>query len=671
MKTRIEVKAQSDTEATIYIYGDIGDSFFDEEAQTAASIRNQLEALGDISDITVRINSRGGNVFDGLAIYNLLKDHPAAVMVKIDGLAGSIASVIAMAGDMVVMPATAQLMIHDPHVLAKGNSTLMRKVANILDEIRDSLLAAYVAKTGQPEDDIKQMMADETWMGAARAKELGFVDEQTQEETDIAARIAAQFDLSMFNNVPSSLQATAQAASEQPSSNQEVTDMPDNTNTPDSAVKADEIRAKALADEKQRRDDIRAAFKKHDQHADLMNQCLDDPEVTVEKARAQLLEALGADATPSGNFEAGEDEREKFQSAAADWLVARNEGTLNKLDTANPARGMSLLSLAQNSLDASGISTRGMTNVELAGHVIRASVSHSTSDFPVILEEALHKTLQGAYQRASDTWRRFCDVGTLSDFRPHNRYRMGSIGNLKGVLENGEFKDATLPDGEKESIAADTKGLILNLSRQIIVNDDMGAFLGAGRALARAAGRTIEVDVYALLAMNSGMGPTMQDGKAMFHADHNNIAASGGAPSMALVEAARVQMAQQKDVGGKDFLDLRPSIWLGPLSLGGQAREVNGAEYNDASGKNQRKPNVVRGLFNDIVDTPRLTGTPWYMLANPNEAPVFEVGFLNGQQEPYAEMQQGFRVDGISWKIRHDYGVAGVDYRGAIRNAGA
>jgi ATP-dependent protease ClpP protease subunit len=662
MKNRIEVKAQSATEATIYIYGDIGDSFFDEEAQTAASVRNQLAALGDVTDITVRINSRGGNVFDGLAIYNLLKDHPASVLVKIDGLAASIASVIAMAGDLVVMPATAKLMIHDPHVLARGNSTVMRKVADILDEIRDSLLAAYVDKTGQPEDDIRQLMSDETWMGADRARELGFVDEQTNEDP----QIENQFDMTWFKNAPEGLQVTAQAASEQPSTNHEVNDMADNTNTPDNAVKADEIRAEALAAEKQRRADIRAAFERHDQHDELMNTCLDDPEVTVETARAKLLDALGADATPSGGVVAGRDEAEKFQAAAADWLIARNEGKTGELDRDNPARGMSLLDLARNSLERAGVSTRGMVNVELA----KAAITHSTSDFPVVLEEALHKTLLSAYRTAPDTWRRFCAVGTLNDFRPHNRYRMGSIANLQKVLENGEFKDTTLSDAEKESIQGDTKGLILNLSRQIIINDDLGAFLGVARQLARAAGRTIEADVFALFAMNGGNGPTMEDGNPLFHADHNNIAGSGSVPTMSAFEAARVQMAQQKDPSGNDFLDLRPDIWLGPLSLGGQARQVNAAEYDDEAQKNQRKPNISRGMVSDIVDTPRLTGDPWYMLADPADAPTFEVAFLNGQQEPFADMVEGFRVDGVSWKIRHDYGVAAVDYRGAIKNPG-
>lgn len=664
MNSRIEVKSQSDSEAVIYIYGDIGESWFDEEAKTAANVRDDLAALGDVSDITVRINSRGGNVFDGLAIYNLLKDHPADILVKIDGLAASAASVIAMAGDIVVMPKTAQIMIHDPWMLAIGNSREMRKSADVLDSIRDSLVAAYIEKTGKSEASIVAMLSDETWMGADEAIQNGFADEQSVEPT-----IEASFDLSWFNKIPKSFGVTAQAALN-PQSNTEDIQMTEQTQAPDNAVNADEIRAEALAAETQRRTDIRAAFRRHTTHTDLLNACLDDPSVSVEDARKRLLDEIGADATPSGRITAGEDEADRYRAAAAEWLVARHSGTLASLDRSNPARGLSLIDIARNGLESAGVSTRGMTNDEIASRAIRAAITHSTSDFPVILEEALHKTLQSAYAVASDTWRRFCAVGTLNDFRPHNRYRMGSIGNLTGVLQNGEFKDTTLPDAEKESITGDTKGVILNLSRQIMVNDDLGAFLGAGQALARAAARTIEADVYALFALNTGNGPTMQDGNPLFHASHGNIADTGGAPTVELVEAARVQMAGQMDVGGNDYLDLRPSIWLGPIGLGAKAREVNGAEYNDSASKNQRRPNVVRGLFDDIVDTRRLTGTPWYMLANPSDAAVFEVAFLNGRQEPFAEMQEGFRVDGVSWKIRHDYGVAAVDYRGIVKNAG-
>ena len=142
--------------------------------------------------------------------------------------------------------------------------------------------------------------------------------------------------------------------------------------------------------------------------------------------------------------------------------------------------------------------------------------------------------------------------------------------------------------------------------------------------LGRAAARTVEATVYALLKENGGLGPTMGDGKTLFHADHGNIGAAG-ALSVASIEDLRVKMASQKDIGGNDFLDIRPSGLVVPMGLGGDARVINEAQYDpDTSGKLQ-KPNKVRGLFSDIIDTPRLEGTRFYGFAAASEAPVIEV----------------------------------------------
>src|SRR5690606_14668322 len=221
----------------------------------------------------------------------------------------------------------------------------------------------------------------------------------------------------------------------------------------------------------------------------------------------------------------------------------------------------------------------------------------------------------------------------------------------------------------KASVQASTVGNVINLSRQAIINDDLGAFIGLSNMLGRAAARTVEATVYALLAENSGLGPVMADGKTLFHADHGNIG-DAGALSVATLEAARVLMASQKDISGDDFLDLRPAALLVPMGLGGTARVINEAQYDpDTSGKLQR-PNMVRGLFSDIIDTPRLAGTRFYLFANSGDAPVIEVAFLDGNQTPYLEMQEGFDVDGARYKVRLDFGVAAIDYRGAVTNAG-
>lgn len=128
-------------------------------------------------------------------------------------------------------------------------------------------------------------------------------------------------------------------------------------------------------------------------------------------------------------------------------------------------------------------------------------------------------------------------------------------------------------------------------------------------------------------------------------------------------------MAQQLDISGNDYLDIRPAFWVGSLAAGGTARVVNDAQYDPDTANKLQKPNMVRGLFREVVDTPRIS-TAWYMFADPNEAPVIEVAFLNGNQAPYLEQQQGFAVDGSQWKVRIDYGVGVIDYRGAFMNDG-
>jgi len=132
----------------------------------------------------------------------------------------------------------------------------------------------------------------------------------------------------------------------------------------------------------------------------------------------------------------------------------------------------------------------------------------------------------------------------------------------------------------------------------------------------------------------------------------------------------RTKMAMQMDVGGNDYLDLRPSIVLCSIANGGDLRVINEAQYDPDTANKLQKPNKVRGLFSDVVDTPRLSAGRGYAFADPSEAPVIEVAFLDGAQDPYLEVQDGFDVDGARYKVRLDFGIAAIDYRGAVTAKG-
>lgn len=452
---------------------------------------------------------------------------------------------------------------------------------------------------------------------------------------------------------------------------------------------AAEAKAAGVQAEAKRRADINAsfsAFKDRDGVADLLAKCHADVECSAEKADKMLLDHLGKNAEPVAAGGAaifmGESGRDRFIADATESILARGAARNEKGEHIrarhdNPLKGAKLADLARMCLAQAGIKLETYDQMRMVGAAFnpRASgFSQSTSDFPVLLENVMHKALQAAYAVAPDTWSRFCAIGSVSDFRAHNRYRVGSIGNLDSLNENGEFKNKTIPDGEKSTITAGTKGNIVNISRQIIVNDDLQALVTLTSMMGRAYKRTIEAAVYALLAENSGLGPVLtSDSKTLFHADHGNLVAtgSGAAPSVTTLDTARKDMAKQKDVSGNDYLDLRPAIWLGPLELGTSVRTINSATYDPDTPNKLQKPNGVLNLFRDVIDSPRTVDQyAWYEFADPSEAPVIEVAFLDGVQEPYMELQDGFDVDGAQYKVRGDFGVAGIDYRGAQLNQG-
>jgi ATP-dependent Clp protease protease subunit len=167
-------------ENTLFVYDIIGAGFF-EEGVTAKSVRDELSKMDKSKRLTVRINSPGGSVFDGVAIRAQLEQWEAGVDVKVDGIAASAASYIATAGDTVSMAEGSMLMVHDPWTFAVGNAAEMQKAAVTLDKIADSMVGAYAKKSGKSNDAVRQTMKDETWLSADEAIAYGLADEKSNE----------------------------------------------------------------------------------------------------------------------------------------------------------------------------------------------------------------------------------------------------------------------------------------------------------------------------------------------------------------------------------------------------------------------------------------------------------------------------------------------------------
>ena len=188
MKKFWDISAQGN-EGEVSLYGVIeGDPGFMEGEVTPKQFVRELEALGRVDQLNIRINSPGGNVFAGQAIYSILRRHEARKVVTVDGLAASIASVVAMAGDEVVMPVNAMMMVHNPHGLSIGFADDHRKFADTLDKIRDGIVATYRDKTSLRRSQIEGFMDDETWFTAEEAVEQGFADRVDSRQVSASMR---------------------------------------------------------------------------------------------------------------------------------------------------------------------------------------------------------------------------------------------------------------------------------------------------------------------------------------------------------------------------------------------------------------------------------------------------------------------------------------------------
>ena len=200
MKTWYSIKALAGdpSTASISIHDEIG-----AWGVSAKQFISDLRALGPVQTINLSIHSPGGEVFDGIAIYNALKNHPATVNATIEGIAASMASVIAMAADSISIPSNAFLMIHNPSGMVWGDAEDMQDMAALLNKLRDSLLSAYTTKTGMTDAAIIEMMDAETWLTGKEAVEMGFADVLTDEVK--AAAVFAGIDTKHFRKMPGAI----------------------------------------------------------------------------------------------------------------------------------------------------------------------------------------------------------------------------------------------------------------------------------------------------------------------------------------------------------------------------------------------------------------------------------------------------------------------------------
>lgn len=645
------IKAAKNDTAEISIYDEIG--FW---GVTAQQFAKDLKALGNnLKQINLHIHSPGGNVFDGIAIYNLLKNHPANKTVYIDGLAASMASVIAMAGNEIIMPENAMMMIHKPWGIQGGDADDMRKYADLLDKVESTLIMAYTAKTGKSETDLAEMLKEETWLTGKECIEQGFADKLA--DPLVAMACIQSKKLEDYTNMPETIknmlfkpQGNAGAATTTPEQSQNTTQQA--VENPQNVAKPDPMAILA-----QRNATIKATFAAFgSQYDGLMAECLADVSMTAEQAKDKLLAKLGENTTPSvPQSHVYVDNGNIVGDSIKQSLMARAGQDTDKANIKDNAySAMTLRELARASLVDRGVGIAGYTPMQMVG----LAFTHSSSDFGQILIDVSHKSLLKGWETATENYEQFTTRGILTDFRPAKRVGLGEFGYLPTVGEGEEYTYGSIGD-EGAQIALATYGQLFSITRQAIINDDMHLLTKIPEKMGQAARATIAKLVFALITGNA----TAQDGKKLFDTSHKNTL-TGAALDVANIDKA-IQLMNGFVNSRGEPLSIEPEFMLLPTSLHTKAKQVLGSASVEGADINSGIINPIRDVVTPIKSS-RLQvadAKSWYLL----NKEAIEVSYLDGVDTPYIEQQQGFSVDGVITKVRIDAGVNVIDYRGVVK----
>lgn len=439
-------------------------------------------------------------------------------------------------------------------------------------------------------------------------------------------------------------------------------------------AREEKIRSEATGATMSRIREIDALCQKYD-CADMARNFIIDGTSLEDASRAILdkIHEKSQKANPGTRAVIMADEQDKFRAAANDGLMLRAGLKVEKpAPGANDLRGYTLAEMARECLRMANRDHRG----DVKSMVGRAL---TTSDFPNILANLATKSLQEAWGSAESTWRTWCGIGSVSDFKTYYSNALSEHDDLEEVPDSGEIKLGGFSEKSPETYKISSYGKKFKITRVMIINDDLGALREMPAKRAEAAARKIDDVAYAVLTANNNMG----DGHAIFDStNHANDAVSGYLSAVSATNLGYMikLMKAQKDIAGKRRLNIQPQFFLGPIAIEGTAetffRSEKWADSNTVATDSSlaaSRANIYSGSYFTRVYEPRLdddSPTAYYILGPKGK--TVKVVFLNGQEGPILEMTQpGFTVEGFEYAVVQDVGAYAVDYRGMVRNEGA
>ncbi|WP_411839240.1 head maturation protease, ClpP-related [Paracoccus sp. ME4] len=665
-------------------------------------VRQALAQMGE-GRITVRINSIGGHVNAGEQIRAMLAAHPGGCRIIVEGIAASAASLILMAGAERVMSAGSHIMIHDPSGAIWGNEDDARRHADQLALTANTYAAVYAAASGKTPDEVRRLMKAETWFGPEAAIAEGFADAIDGAAAAAAIPVPTELSGARQHYMAGCARLRERLASPTPPARADrpaplptaagghptmesimppidptptaaTTPVIDTPATPAPVAAPAQMQAAPadiLAQERTRTRTIREMAAPFITSGRLMQADVDaliDSGVAASDAGTRLMATMAAHEGVSRSAPARSSmQRDEGETRAAGMigaLMGETEGPASQF------RGMRLRHLAME-LAGSG---RSYSDTDTIRRGMRATTmmggAYGVSDFAYITTEVMNRSLQQAYQRRAATWTLVTGAAlTATDFRELHSVRFGGDFSLKPVLENGEYQSAVLAD-EAEGLKVERRGRTIKLTFEAVVNDDMGAFQRIPTEFAMAA-RTMENSmVWSLIRANAAL---KSDGKALFHADHGNLAGTGAAIAPAAVAAARKAMWEQRAFGTTDkddFLQIEPDRLIVPPALELVALQFATLTTPATDGTtNPYKASLTPAVVPNLGAAAGGSDTAWYLISS--DLPPIAHAYLEGYAAPTVQTIEGMNPDAVVMNARHIFGAAAVEHRGAFKNPGA
>lgn len=397
---------------------------------------------------------------------------------------------------------------------------------------------------------------------------------------------------------------------------------------------------------------------------------------TIEQVRKLVLDGLvktGAPLHVSGQREAGED---SFREDVSTGLLLRAGINVKEAsEGAKKLRSMGLRDIAIECLArencGEALNTRSQDELFL---MLTRDYYNPTAAFPSIMDQAINKSYKAGYERVAVTFDQWTAKGTLKDFKAQDNYYVaGTAGEFLELPENGELKQDVPKDEKLPSRQLKTFGRQFTMSRKAFINDDIGYITTVPQRYAASAKKTINTQVYRVLAQN----PVIYDGSQLFSSAHKNVIATGTDFTVEAAQKIITMLQLQKDQFGEPII-IRPAYWVVPVGYAFKIQSILWSQTINTS-DNTQAYNPLYAYRNSImpIEDPTLnalvgasSAMPWFIVADKDDAPTIQVDYLNGQEIPTIRRMEKPGTLGFIWDIYLDWAVTAVDFRGIVKNPG-